>query len=240
VRELAIHQSGKKKINWKYVFVIPAYNEWSVIYNNISKILEKYENIIVINDGSKDNTAIELEKFWERIIVLQHLKNRWQWAAIETGFEYVRRYADVEYVVTFDSDGQHKLEDIKNFEEAFEDQIDVYLWSRFKWVAKNISVSRKIVLKLWILFTFFVSNIKLSDTHNWYRVLRKKSLYTIKITIDGMWHASEIIDIIATQNLLYKEVPVTIEYSEYSQSKGQSSRNALSIALKMLWTKFFK
>lgn len=240
VRELALYHSWKKILKGKYVFIIPAYNEWKVIYKNIKQILEKYKNIIVINDGSQDNTAEELIRFGNDIIYLEHFKNRGQWAALETWFEYVRKFCDVEFVITFDSDGQHKLEDIMKFEEAFQDDIDVYLWSRFQWDAKNISFSRKLVLKLGILFTFFISNIKLSDTHNGFRILRKNSLYIIKITIDGMWHASEIIDIISNNNMKFKEVPVTIEYSEYSKGKWQTSTNALSIAFTMIWNKFFK
>jgi hypothetical protein len=82
-----------------------------------------------------------------------------------------------------------------------------------------VSFKKKIVLKLGIIFTFFLSNIKLSDTHNGYRYMKKSSLQDIAITIDGMGHASEIIDIIAQKKLRYKEVPVHIKYTEYSLEK---------------------
>lgn len=243
IRELAIDNSLKKELKWKYTFVIPAYNEWKVIFENISKVLEEwYKNIIVINDGSSDNTLHELLKFKDEIVLLNHFKNRWQWAALETWFEYVRRYWNVDFIITFDSDWQHSLEDIKNFENAIKENTEskIFLWSRFKWSVKNITLIRKIILKLWILFTFFVSQIKLSDTHNGYRFIRKDALNDIRITIDGMWHSSEIVDIIAQKNIPFVEVPVTIEYSEYSMEKWQSSLNAVNIALKMLWNKFFK
>lgn len=54
-----------------------------------------------------------------------------------------------------------------------------------------------------------------------------------------MGHASEILDIIAEKKLRYREVPVTIRYDEYSLAKGQRSSNAINIALKMIWKKFF-
>lgn len=243
VREIALFNSPKKILNWKYVFVIPAYNEWKVIYSTVSNVLKSwYENIIVVNDGSNDDTIQELEKLLDKVILLTHFKNRWQWAALETGFEYIRRYWNVDFIITFDSDGQHSLNDIKNFEDGIKyfPEAQVYLWSRFKWTVKNISLLKKIILKLWILFTFFISKIKLSDTHNWYRFIRKEALKDIKITMDWMDHASEIIDIIAQKNIPYCEIPVTIEYTDYSRSKWQSSLNAINIALRMIWSKFFR
>jgi hypothetical protein len=55
-----------------------------------------------------------------------------------------------------------------------------------------------------------------------------------------MWHASEIIDIIASNNIPYKEVPVNIKYTEYSLAKWQKSSNAINIAIRFIWNKFFK
>jgi len=244
VRELAIENSSKKNIKWKEVFIIPSYNEWEVVKSTIKNILENwYKNILVINDWSRDNSRRILEKFGDKITLLNHYKNRGQWAALETWFEYIRRYSDIEYVVTFDADWQHDIKDLKKFEKIMKDnkKIDVLLGSRFLWPKKVwVPLTRRIILKLWVLFTFFISNINLTDTHNGYRVIRKKALNTIKITQDWMTHASEIIDIISTKKLVYKEVPVHIVYTEYSLAKWQSSWNAISIAMRIIWSKFFK
>lgn len=243
IRNLAIETSEKRELNWKYAFVIPGYNEWKVIRNTISNLLEKwYNNIIFINDWSKDDTLKNLKWLEEKIIILNHLKNRGQWAAIETWFEYLRRYGNVDFIVTYDSDWQHDIWDIVNFEKSINSnpKSQIFLWSRFLGSTKNMTKTRKIILKLGIIFTYFVSWIKLTDTHNWYRVIKKEVLNDIKITLDGMWHASEIIEIIANNNISYTEVPVTISYDEYSMHKWQKSSNAINIALKMIWNKFLK
>lgn len=244
-REIAINNSKTEIIKWKEVFIIPAYNEWTVIKSTINTILNKgYKNILVVNDWSKDNTLRELKSFWDKIIVLSHYKNRGQWASLETWFEYVRRFWEVDYVITFDADWQHDIEDVAVFENYFKKHknIDILLWSRF--IAKNndlkVPLFRKIILKLWIIFTYFLSNIKLSDTHNGFRVIKTKVLNKIIITMDWMAHASEIIDIIANEDIVFKEVPVNIRYSEYSLAKWQKSSNAINIALKVIWNKFFK
>jgi len=135
IRELAIENSPKKIIEWKEVFVIPCYNEAEVIEETLNNILENwYKNILVVNDGSKDNSRNILENFWDKIILLNHLKNRGQWAALETWFEYLRRYWKVDYIVCFDADWQHSLEDLKKFEEVLDKNkdIDIVFGSRFK------------------------------------------------------------------------------------------------------------
>jgi len=244
IRNIAIENSSKKRISGKEVFIIPAYNEEKVIKNTIQNLLNKwYKNIIVVNDGSTDNTRKILEsEFQNKIILLNHLKNRWQGAALETWFEYVRRFWDVDYVVTYDADWQHDINDLQKFYKEFEKDpnLEVVLWSRFLDKTSNIPFSRKIILNLWKIFTFIVSWKFFSDVHNGYRVFRKSALNKIKITLDGMAHASEVQDIIARKKIYFKEVPVNIKYTNYSLSKWQKSSNAINIALKMIWSKFFK
>ena len=243
IKAIAIEHSKKKEINWNEVFIIPCYNEGMVIKDTIDNIINAgYKNIVVINDWSVDNSRKILEKMWDKIILLNHFKNRWQWAALETGFEYIRRYWNVNYIITFDSDWQHDLKDLDIFFNAFkkDDSLDIVLWSRFIWNAKDIPFLRKLVLNLWKIFTLFMSGKYFTDVHNWYRVLKKSTLDKLNITIDGMAHASEIQDIIATKKLKFTEVPVNIIYTDYSLSKWQKSVNAINIALKIVWEKFFK
>ncbi len=244
IREIAIDNSSKKIIKGKEVFVIPCYNEWIIIEETINNILKHwYKNILVVNDWSKDKSRKILEKMWDKIILLNHLKNRGQWASLETWFEYLRRYSDIDYVITFDADWQHSLDDLKKFYKILDNNkdIDIVFWSRFvKKTKSNIPFSRRIILKLAILFTFFLSQIKMTDAHNWYRVFRKKLLKKIRITIDWMGHASEIVDIVAQNKIRFAEVPVDIKYTEYSMSKWQSSWNAIKIAIRFIWNKFFR
>ncbi|MDQ7009258.1 MAG: DUF2304 family protein [Candidatus Gracilibacteria bacterium] len=244
IRELAIENSDKKNIEGKEVFVIPSYNEGQVIEENIKNILKAgYKNILLINDGSSDNSRNILENFGDKIILLNHLKNRGQGASLETGFEYLRRYGKMDYVICYDADGQHSLEDLSKFYKILDNKknIDIVFGSRFiEKTNSNIPFSRRIILKIAILFTFFLSQIHLTDTHNGYRVFRRKILNKIKITIDGMGHASEIIDIVASKKIKYRELPVDIKYTKYSLAKGQSNSNAIKIAVRFIWSKFFR
>jgi hypothetical protein len=245
IREIAINNSIKKNIKWKEVILMRAYNEGKVIKKTIQELLENWiKNILIVNDGSTDNTLSIINSLNnENIILINHLWNRWAWAALETWFEYIRRYGEIDYIVTFDADWQHDVEDIKKIEKHLikHEKVDVLIWSRF--LSKRqvwMPFARKIILKLWIVFTFFLSSIKLSDSHNGFRVFRKKVLDDINLTIDWMWYASELIDIISSKKIPYKEIPVNITYSEYSLNKWQKNWNAFRIAMKMIRRKFFK
>ena len=245
VREVAIQNSSKNTIHWKEVFIIPCYNESSVIGKTIESIRSAWvNNIIIINDGSSDDSKVILDGIkWEDLIVLHHYTNRGQWAALETWFEYVRRYSKTQYVVTFDADGQHDVTNLERFYGLFDTnkKLEVVFWSRFiKKTNSNVPILRRVILKLAILFTFVLSQIQLTDTHNGYRVIRRHILDKIHISIDWMWHASEIIDIIANKKIQHWEVPVDIRYTEYSMQKWVKNSNAIWMALRIIWTKFFK
>ncbi len=244
IRELAIENSEKKIIEWKIVFLIRVYNEEQVLEKTIQKIIDKKnKNILIINDWSTDNSKIILEKFWNKIILINHLRNRWWWAALKTGLEYLKKYWKTEFIITFDADWQHRIKNLDRFFEKFEKdkKLDIVLGSRFiEKTNTNIPILRKIVLFWWKIFTYLLSWIYLTDSHNWYRVFKTSILKKINISMDWMEYASEIIESINKNKLKYREVPVDIKYSEYTLSKWQKNWNAIKIAVRFIWSKFFR
>lgn len=218
----------------KIFIVIPAFNEESKIGTVINGLKTAgYYNILVINDGSTDKTRKNaLEAGTE---VLDHMVNRGQGAALRTGIEYLRENYDPEIIVTFDADGQHQATDLANLiQPILKDEADITLGSRFISNTSSVPFVRKFILKMGILFTVFISSIKLTDTHNGLRALGKKAIEEIKISNRSMEHASDIINEIAKKNLRFKEIPVNIIYSDYSLHKGQSSFNFIKMGIKIL------
>lgn len=220
----------------KVVAVIPAYNEAAVI-GEVVRGLKPYVDCVVVDDGSFDSTG-ELARC-AGAIVIRHLINRGQGAALETG----RRYAlqmGADIIVHFDADGQHDPKDIVAMVEPIaKGEVDVTLGSRFLGEAFALPFSRRLVLRFGILFTSFFSGLKLTDVHNGLRAFSRAAAMETRLTHDGMAHASEILDIIADKNLNYIEVPVTIHYTPYSVSRGQGSMNSLQIVKKLIVEKFF-
>lgn len=220
--------------------VIPAYNEEKVIKSVISDLKkEDYKNIIVVDDGSKDKTSEIAKK--EKVTTIRHIINRGQGAALRTGIDYaLSKGADI--IFTFDADGQHQAKDIKRLIKPILDKkYDVALGSRF--IGKgmsNVPFFRRFILKLGALVLRIMYGAKLTDSHNGFRALSRKAAEKIKITSNGMEHASEIIEEIMRNKLRYIEIPVTIKYTEYSKLKGQSSLNAFKILFKMLIKRFIR
>lgn len=217
----------------KIFIVIPAYNEEKAIVKVIHELTHAcYHNIVVVDDCSKDKTYSLVSKL--NIHLLKHIVNRGQGAALRTGITFaLQQGADV--IVTFDSDGQHRVSEIKQvIAPVMKGKVDVTLGSRFLKHDKRIPFFRRLVLKTGIFVQWVMYGIWLSDCHNGFRALSRKAAQKIDIHSDRMEHASEIVEEIKRKKLRYKEVPVTIDYTDYSKARGQSSWNSLRIAFRML------
>ncbi len=211
-------------------FVIPVYNEAQVVRGVIDQVLADYTTVVCVNDCSVDQSAAEIAA--TDAYLINHPINMGQGAALQTGIEFVRRLPGIKYVVTYDADGQHRLEDVAEMlTEIAAKGTDFVLGSRFLGrEAVNMPALKRAVLKLAVMFSTLTSGVKLTDSHNGLRVFTKKVADEIQITMPDMAHASEILEIIKRRGYTYTEVPVTIEYTDYSRGKGQSLFNAVNIA----------
>ena len=180
-----------------------------------------FPNVVVVDDGSTDGTfdaARRTAKY-----VLRHVINRGQGAALQTGIEFALRHG-ARFILTFDADGQHRVEDIPAMlEPIWRGECEITLGSRFLGQTVNIPSTRRTILRLAVLFTKIVNRVKLTDAHNGLRAFSRRAAETIHITMDRMAHASELIDQIRLSGLPFREVPVEIRYTVYSLAKGQSS-----------------
>ena len=210
--------------------VIPAYNEAEVIEEVLRELLDYNSSyqVVVVDDGSSDGTATAAGGL--PVHVLVHPINLGQGAALATGIEYALR-EKAETIVTFDADGQMRPQDIGVLvNEVVSSGVDVALGSRFLTSAPGgMSRMKKIVLKLAVVFTKLTTGLKITDAHNGIRVFKAEALREIDITQNRMAHASEILSEIARNKLTYREVPVTIRYTQYSKAKGQSIFNSINI-----------
>ena len=209
--------------------VLAAYNEAACIEEVVRGVLALYPHVVVVDDGSRDDT-------FERALRagatgLQHAINRGQGAALQTGISFAITQG-AEFVVTFDSDGQHRVEDIARLvTPVHRGEVDITLGSRFLGKAVNMTTGRRLLLKAGILFTRVFSGVRVSDTHNGLRGFSRRAAERIRITLDRMAHASELIDQVGASGLPYREVPVSIHYTEYSQAKGQQALGAIKILI---------
>ena len=222
--------------NSEVAIIIPVYNEAEVIGGVIKNVKKQFQNVICIDDGSKDDSAAEIKK--SGAILIRHPINIGQGAALQTGIEYALLDTSTEYFVTYDADGQHSLNDVLSMLKTIkESKVDIVLGSRFLGRAENITWLKRRILKLAVLFSNKISGIKLSDAHNGLRVFNRKVASQLSITMPDFSHASEIIERIVQKKFSYKEVPVNIIYTDYSRKKGQSIMNAVNISFDIILNK---
>jgi glycosyltransferase involved in cell wall biosynthesis len=217
--------------------VVPAYNEARAIGTVVTNLMSAgWRNVLVIDDGSSDETRAAARA--AGALVLTHVINRGQGAALQTGISYaLQRGAEV--IVTFDSDGQHRVEDLEGLIAPILDQTaDVTLGSRFLGSTEKIPRSRKLLLRAAVWFTRFTSGLRVTDAHNGLRAFSRNAAARIHIDLDRMAHASELIDQVARGRMRFVEVPVHIRYSDYSRRKGQSSLGAFRVLFDYIWSRW--
>lgn len=245
--------SKYKNQNFKdeFIFNIRVYNEWLKISSTIDEVIKfGFSKILIVNDWSQDNSLKEVQKkqkqYPDKLILLaSHTINRGGGAANQTWYNFIKKYWEklsIKRFVWFDADWQMNVKDMDSFIEAIQKKPhDLYLWSRFIkwWAAENMPIVRKIVLNIAQIVTKLFYSSKVSDPHNWYRVISLNALKTFNLTSDGMHYANEFNEQLQRNKLSYMEVPVYIRYTDYSIQKWQKNSNSIKIWLEMIYKKIF-
>ena len=215
--------------------VIPLYNEATVVREVISQARETFPYIVVVDDGSKDDSARQAAA--AGAIVVRHPVNLGQGAALQTGFSYILEKTNANYVVTFDADGQHSTTDAAAMVAAArEEELAVLLGSRFLQGPSPVGRLKRLVLRTAAAVSSRTSGMHLTDAHNGLRVIRRDVLVQLNLKQNRMAHASEIIRKIGATGLPWREFPVHIVYTDYSRSKGQSLWNSVNILVDLLFS----
>lgn len=198
--------------------IIPAYNEGKEITEVIKNLVVLYPEakIVVVDDGSGDGTAEVARQ--AGAIVLKHLINRGQGAALATGTEYALANG-AEIIVHFDADGQFEAKDVAVLVEPIKNgRAEVVLGSRFLGRNNDIPFFKKyFILPLARVVNFLFTGLWLSDAHNGLRALSRHAAKSITIEQDRMAHNSEIIAQLKKNNLKFVEMPVMVKYHRYGQ-----------------------
>lgn len=208
---------------------IPAYNEEKNIAALLLKLKKITNKIIVCNDGSSDATG-EIAKNLGAIVI-NHERNFGYGAAIKSiltkGIEI-----NVDVLVTFDADGQHRVEDINTvIEPILKDRADIVIGSRFlNNDEKGIPSYRKAGIKTITNLTNLSTDTKITDSQSGFRAYKKIVLKEIIPSERGMGVSTEILIKANKKKFRIVEVPITVLYGGDTSTHNPVS-HGLSVIL---------
>ncbi len=207
----------------KVVAVLPALNEEKYITKVINDVKNIVDEVIVVCDGSEDNTAEKAREVGA--IVLEHLVNRGQGAALRTGTEFALD-SGADIIVHYDSDGQFIPDDIKRvINPILEGDAEIVFGSRNMSITDNQPFTKRYFIRpIAKVINWAITGLWMTDVHNGFRAMNSWAASQITITQDGYAHATEIIAAVSDAKLKWKEVPVTVVYHEYGQRWWQGIR----------------
>jgi len=221
----------------KIAVVIPSYNEGQKLQSVLENLQSSNYDIIVVDDGSNDNTSQLLEK--HSIYHTKHNANLGQGAALKTGTNIARKMG-VDIVIHFDADGQHRLEDLKKIIKQFElnTELEVVLGSRFLDNKTQFTKLKKVILRIAKIFTKSFLQLEFSDPQSGLRGIKISALDKLDWQSDDFRHCTEILNLIKINKLNFQEIPIIVNYDKYSQTK-KSIMPQIMMGWKLLITKFF-
>lgn len=228
---------AKKRNSATVAIIIPAYNEAQVIKSVVREIDARFSKsvydykIIIVDDGSKDDTAKEAQLAGATVI--QHILNTGSGGATATGLSYADQN-DYDVAVTMDGDGQHHADDVfKGVGLLEQNGADLLIGSRL--IDTDGMSQVKIMGNKGLSFiTYLLFGINVTDSQSGLRIFSKKALAELKWRTSGYEFCSEMLWRAKQLGLQIREYPIRAIYTDYSKSKGQNNWNAFNIIKSLL------
>ena len=228
---------SKRSPSGNLVCVIPAYNEGKVISDVVNAVRMECDRVLVIDDGSTDDTRKSAEK--AGALVIYHAVNLGTGASEETGIRSALQLgADI--IVTLDADGQHDPSEIPRLlEPILSGEADMVIGSRFLEPEGPMPRTKRVGNSLLTRLTSILCGAEITDSQSGFRVLNRRAAESISGLPDGYSWASDMIAQVHRKRLRIREVPVRTIYDPYSLSKGTGIFDGLKILLYLVKSRLF-
>lgn len=210
----------------KVFVVIPAHNEEKHIGGIVRQIKKYVDNVVVVDDGSKDRTKAIAKK--SKAVVLRHIVNLGKGVAVKTGCDYAVKH-NADFLIIIDADAQHDPGEIPKFLGSIKKQ-DVVLAYR------KINRNMPLVLRFgnWFINKTirFLYGVKIRDSQCGYRAFTADAYKKLRWKASDYSMESEMIAKIGKYNLSYAEVPIETIYSD--KYKGTTIVDGIKIVFNLL------
>jgi glycosyltransferase involved in cell wall biosynthesis len=216
----------------KIIVIVPVFNESRYIGKFLDKLLAHTKNVIVVDDGSRDNTCSIVQG--RGVECLSHPVNFGKGEALKTGCDYAFKQLRADAVIIMDGDDQHVVTDLRLFEHALKNKAQVVLGTRqvdAQMPLMRILGNKSISIIINLLFGGYIADIPSgfkAFTKSAYKILRWHS--------KGYEVETEIAVKILKNKLKYQEVPISTVY--HDKDYGFNISDAWRILVKIpfwLW-----
>lgn len=195
----------------RIALLIPVYNEEKRLKELIEKIPYSRKDIIVVDDGSTDNTCRVIENMG--IVVLRHDRNYGKGSAHRTGYKYALE-CGYDYVITLDGDGQHNPQEIWRFIERIEKSgEDIIVGIRYRSL-RNMPFVRYCTNLITSFVVSFVAHKTIKDVQSGYRAISAAVMRGVPLTTTHFDTESEILIKSAKMGYKIGSIPVSTIYGE--------------------------
>jgi glycosyltransferase involved in cell wall biosynthesis len=194
----------------KVIVIIPAYNEARFIGSVILKLNQHPIKVLVVDDGSTDETGQIARAAGADVIRLD--TNQGKGAALNAGILEASQQ-DPDAIVIIDADGQHLPGELAQIvKPILENKADIAVGSRYLLNTSNTPSHRKFGHKLLNLITRLFSGVNVSDSQSGYRAFSPKAYRVLKFSSKGFSVESEMQFLASAHGLIVLDVPITIKY----------------------------
>ena len=227
--------------NNNIAIVIPAYNEQATIYDVVQAALKQSDKVIVVDDGSVDETIAKLQGL--PITLIAHEKNKGKAASLWTGFmQAIKDGADV--IITIDGDGQHAAEDIPLLlNKAAEFPNDIIIGARLA-DKSAIPAKRYYANKIANFWVSWAAGYPIADSQSGFRLYPKALFDNLTISVEhGFVFESEIFIKAAQRGIYSHPVKIPAVYKKGARASHFRGVHDITLITKMvwrsLWTRWF-
>jgi len=205
--------------------VIPAYNEAKTI-GEVVAACRKYGIVIVVDDGSTDNTSLIAKK--SGAIVLTQPVNMGVGFTTTTGNYYAINELKFDIVINIDADGQHSPDTIPKLLEKIEEGSDFVFGSRMK-NHEEMPFIKKLGNSFITSFNNLIFGTKISDTQTGLRAFTRSAYEKLNLQTDGYSICSEFACEVGRNKIKYSEVAIKASYNDWTKVKGTNIFHGLRI-----------
>lgn len=196
--------------------LIPAYNEGDSLATILEELKEKRLPVLVVDDGSTDNTSYIAWK--KRVSLIRNRYNYGKGISLRRGIKYLLKNKEFDYLITMDGDGQHSPADIDKFLEEVKKGESFVVGNRMS-NPEGMPAIRVFTNRIMSWLISKIAKQKIPDSQCGFRLIKREVLESIDIETDKYQIESEIIIKAAQKGFSIKSIPVKSIYYKSSRSK---------------------